>query len=281
MIKLLLLTILFLTSCKKHEAVAATVFSSEIKSRAALYVSLNTQWAHGKCDSLGFTALCKLAGGCQDADIFQAEDNGMWYRTPDHKCYDAGESASDLSKDMMIMLLPYLYSSGNIDAIKRIKDYGRGHGWRFGRGPISRTLMTPPIIALIYRMTGEASPPQEIEQRGFEKHLDALWVFNTSLVGDSISNSQFIKIERLAEEQPKNALFQALYHRFFDGNQSAAISILMDEKLFPSDRLPTARDRCEPYLWQRDDGPDWAPCDSDLTHDGIDFLFAAWAAGQT
>jgi hypothetical protein len=73
-----------------------------------------------------------------------------------------------------------------------------------------------------------------------------------------------------------------LYNKYRDGNQQQAIDILLDESLFPSDRLPTARDnRCEEYLWQRDDDPkDWGPCDSDRVHDGVDFLFAAYIAGQ-
>ena len=271
-----LLLILALTSCGKHNPVETKLFSNDVRSKAALYKSLNTQWSHGKCDSLGFTALCKISGGCQDADIFLAEDDGMWYRTPDHKCYDAGESKSDFSKDMMVMLLPYLYSTGNIDAIKRIKSYGKSHNWVFGRGPISRTLMTPPIIAMIYKMTGDGRAVLD-----FEKHLDMVWAITTSLVLGVMPESQFKKIEAMAEDQPRNALAQALMHKYSDGDQAAAIAILLDETIFPIDRLPSARDRCEPYIWQRDTGPDWAPCDSDLTHDGIDFLFAAWVAGQT
>ena len=54
----------------------------------------------------------------------------------------------------------------------------------------------------------------------------------------------------------------------------------MDEKLFPSDRLPTATDRCEAYLWQRNGGSDWEPCPRDKLHDGVDFLIAAYIAGQ-
>jgi hypothetical protein len=55
----------------------------------------------------------------------------------------------------------------------------------------------------------------------------------------------------------------------------------MDETLFPSDRLPQPKDRCEEYLWQRDDLPkDWAACDTIGVHDGVDFLIAAKIAGQ-
>jgi hypothetical protein len=282
MIKLLL--ILSIISCgKKHKEADVQPANPDVTAKAELYKSLNPGWSHGKCDSLGFTALCKWSGGCKDANIFEAEDNGMWYRTADHKCYDTGESASDFSKDMMVMLLPYLYSSGNIDAIKRIKNYGNNHGWRFGRGPISRSVMTPPIIAMIYKMADGSGdiPDREEEGRGFERNLDAVWMLTSAMVKGYMPDSSYKKIRGYAEDQPRNALFNAIKTRYEDGNQAQAIGILLDETLFPKDRLPSTLDRCEGYLWQRDDTVgDWGPCQPEASHDGIDFLIAASVASQ-
>jgi hypothetical protein len=81
-----------------------------------------------------------------------------------------------------------------------------------------------------------------------------------------------------AENHPRNALFQALYHKFTDGVQDVAIETLLDESLFPADRLPTEQDRYTHYLWQRDDSEDWKPCGSaerrceGLKHAGIDLM---------
>lgn len=260
---------------------------SEIRAKADLYISLHKGWAHDRCDSLGFTALCKLSSGCTEANIFDAEDDGMWYRSPDHRCYDDGESKSDFSKDMMVMLLTYLVGSQDKDAVKRIRHYGDRHAWTFGRGPLSRTLMTPPIIKLIHKYADGKSADgdylSEVTRSdfGFEQHLDAVWAILNALILDGMPSNLYENIENLSNEQPRNALLAAIKNRYKSGNQQQTIDILLDRRLFPDDRLPTSHERCTAYLWQRDqESDDWKPCEENKTHDGVDFLIAAWAAGQ-
>jgi hypothetical protein len=273
-------------SCQKKPAQPAKQVDSRVKAKAELYKSLHKGWAHDKCDSLGFTALCKLSGGCSDADILQAEgEPGRWYRSPEHDCYDLGQSKSDISKDMLLMLFPYLYATGDKQNLTEIYEYGKANGYVMGRGPLSRTFMTPPMVFLLQRMIGfnvseVTSEPKEVTKAGFEKHLDAISLLSKAMVGGGLDPIQYEEIRQYAEDNPKNALFVALYRKYRDGNQQHAIDILLDESLFPSDRLPTSRDRCEEYLWQRDPGSDWEPCNSDKIHDGVDFLFAAFVAGQ-
>lgn len=112
-----IIIILALFSCSKKEPKKPTVVNSAIVDKANLYMGLHKGWAHGGgCDSLGFTALCKIAGGCSEANILDAESSsepGRWYRNDSHTCFDEGKSASDISKDMFAMLLPYLYSIGD------------------------------------------------------------------------------------------------------------------------------------------------------------------------
>lgn len=274
-------------ACQKKPAQPAKQVNHRVKAKAELYKSLHKSWAHDKCDSLGFTALCKLSGGCSNADILQAEgEPGRWYRSPEHDCYDLGQSASDISKDMLMMLFPYLYATSDKQNLTEIYEYGKANGYVMGRGPLSRTFMTPPMVFLLQRMIGSnisqvTSELKEVTKAGFEKHLDAISLLSKAMVGGGVDAIQYEEIRQYAEDSPRNALFVALYHKYKDGNQQHAIDILLDEKLFPYDRLPTARDRCEEYLWQRDDArKDWGPCDSDKVHDGVDFLIAAYIAGQ-
>jgi hypothetical protein len=285
MIKILIL--LLCVSCVKREGKSSIVQPSVAK-KAELYKSLHKGWAHqGGCDSLGFTALCKLAGGCQDVDIYKAEgEPGRWYRNESKTCFDRKESKSDISKDMFVMLFPYLYAQGDKKNIREIYDYGKANGWVMGRGPASRTYLVPPMIVLLQRMLGfdisvkfEAS--HIFEKAGYEKHLDVIDLLLKSMIGNGLNKYEFEEVKRYSEKNPKNALFSALYHKYKDGNQQQTIDILMDEKLFPSDRLPTSADRCEEYLWQRDyNENDWGPCNSGKTHDGVDLLLAAWVSGQ-
>lgn len=282
--------ILFLTACSKHEPKPPTVVNSAIVAKSNLYKSLRKDWAHGGgCDSLGFTALCKIAGGCEGANIFDAESSsepGRWYRNASQSCFDEGKSASDISKDMFAMLLPYLYATNDQANLNEIYTYGKSKGWVMGRGPMSRTVMTPPMIYMLQIMIGNLDPKRldmsiEATKAGYEKHLDVMSFYSQTLYKNGMDLTDYETLRKYTEESPRNALMQALYHKYKDGDQSTAIAILMDETLFPSDRLPTPQDRCEEYLWQRDDMPkDWAGCDTIGVHDGVDFLIAAKIAGQ-
>ena len=280
--------ILLLTSCGKHESKPPTIVNSAIVAKANLYKSLHKSWAHGGgCDSLGFTALCKLSGGCTDANILEAESSsepGRWYRNASQKCFDEGKSASDISKDMFAMLLPYLYSTGDQTNLQEIYAYGKAKGWVMGRGPVSRTIITPPMIYMLQLMINKVEPIEPKKAKaGYEKHLDTISFYSQTLYKGAMDLTDYEVLRNYVEESPRNALMQALYHKYKDGNQAAAVAILMDEKLFPSDRLPTPKDRCEEYLWQRDETTtpnDWFPCDKEGSHDGVDFLLAAFVAGQ-
>ena len=282
--KYLLLTLL-LFSCQKEKPKAPKEIRPEIASKAEVYKSLHKGWAHqGGCDSLGFTALCKAADGCSEADIYQAEgESGRWYRNAGKRCYDDGQSKSDISKDMFAMLFPYLYTKGDKQNLLEIYQYGKANGWVMGRGPYSRTMMTPLMILNLQELLGMlgVQPFDEIEKKDFEKHLDVISILGMSFKRKSILEKDLATLKKYSDASPRNALFAATYHRFKDGDQSQAISILLDEKLFPSDRLPASNDRCEEYLWQRDEEPsDWEPCSQGKTFDGVDFLIAAWVAGQ-
>jgi len=284
--KKLFILIIFIFSCTKRDEKKPIQKDLEIAAKAELYKSLHTDWAHGRgCDSVGFSALCRLSGGCKDVVITDAEgEPGRWYRNPEKNCYP-DNSKSDISKDMFMMLFPYLYATNDKQNLKEIYDYGKANGWIMGRGYISRTYMTPPMVFLLQRMIGfnyseipESS--KQVQKAGFEKHLDAISLMLKGMIGDGLDPIQYEEIRQYAQESPENALFQALYNKYRDGNQSKAIEILKNEKYFPSDRLPTSADRCEEYLWQRDTGSDWEPCDQGKTHDGVDFLLAAYVAGQ-
>jgi hypothetical protein len=284
------LVLLTLTlSCQKKPAKSPDQIEPKIKAKAELYKSLHKGWAHqAGCDSLGFTALCKLSNdGCQEADILQAEgEPGRWYRNLGKRCYDDGQSKSDISKDMLMMLFPYLYATGDKQNLREIYDYGKANGNVMGRGPISRTFMTPPMVLLLQRLIGInvsefPNSSKEVAKAGSEKHLDAIDLLTKGMLGGGLDQLQYEEIRKYADANPKNALFVALYRKYRDGNQQQTIDILLDESLFPSDRLPTSADRCEEYLWQRDNtASDWGPCDRNQTHDGVDFLIAAWVAGQ-
>ncbi len=78
------------------------------------------------------------------------------------------------------------------------------------------------------------------------------------------------------QRQPNNPLFSYIYHKYTDKDQSETVKLLMNEKWWPADRLPTTTDRLEEYLPQRDFGPDWLPAPPPvITHTGADFIWIA------
>ena len=211
-----LFIILLLVSCSKHEHKKPTQVNADVVAKAELYKSLYKGWAHqGGCDSLGFSSLCLMAGGCDEVNIFDAEgDPGRWYRNPGKRCYDDGQSKSDISKDMFIMLWPHLYLKGDKAALRRIWDYGQANGWVMGRGYYSRTYLVPALVLvlqeMILRSYSEAPEPVIPKKAGYEKHLDLVAIFTRGIMRGAISEADYELLRVYGNESPNNALAKAL-----------------------------------------------------------------------
>lgn len=250
---------------------------------------------HSKCDALGFLSLCKTAGGCVKADYFAAEESpGKWHRNQHKNCVETGGSKTSISKDMLMMGFVYgLYGMDKPTAIgyfARLEEYGKANDWIMGYPAetiedLGRVYMTPTMTLTLYNILQFLGRPVEDDDSvarvpgGYQAHLRVLDMMVQAKIKGGLDAVQMRDIKELHSRDPRNALYQAVFHRWWDGQMDEVADILLDEKLFPSDRLPNSSDRCEAYLWQRDQGRDWEPCDEQLTHDGIDFMFAYWVAG--
>lgn len=259
-------------------------------------------WLPPKCDGLLFNSLAAVSGF--PVDPMKAEENlsGKWQRHPAMDCYIEQQeiygSKSEISRDMIRGLEVYLLKQKDLAALERIKKYGEEHDWVMGKGVLSRTYFTPvmrwQLEALIDHLTPNvfvtySEDPEGnsvFTKPGFEGHLHVLKIMLNGMMYGAISEVELFILRQYVLDNPSNALFQALYHKYKDGDQTEAISILFDDSLFPDSRLPQDSDRYAHYLWQRDIGDDWKPCnDNDperkcenITHAGVDFLFAAAVA---
>lgn len=253
-------------------------------------------YVHGKCDGLLFNSLYVVAGGTADIMASQGEP-GQWFRSPEHDCYGGapGEAGSDISQDMFVGLFTWAWHTKQLKVISDVLQYGKDHNWVMGRGDPFRTILRPGMIALAYNIKrelgGDADAVVDDASRqpdpslklnplvptGFEAHLQVVSELVRSHVLGGASDISIAVFKAQAERQPRNALFNAAYHLYTDGDQTQAENALDNGALFPSNRLPTNADRCEEYLYQRDDLPkDWAGCTDDtprLTHSGTDLLF--------
>lgn len=270
------LLLIWLCSCsyigKKHLPVETNSKITQLLLKVHTYASLyptaadSYGWGADKCDGLLFASLGATAN--LPINIMQDEkEPGKWDRHPSFDCYPAS-APSTISKDMLTGLMFYLLKSGNKDALRRLETYGSAHHWIMGEGEFSRVYMTPSMVLRLRAMIGKTTVSD------FEDHLDALAILTNGAINGGISTTELSRIEMLLREQPRNALYGAIYHKYSDGDQTVPTDILLDESLFPADRLPTTDDRCANYLWQKSDD-EWKPCGGASQHDGIDLLFAA------
>lgn len=257
---------------------------ANLEKKVATYLgltktALNTYGFVDGCDGLLFTSLLRASG--YETNLYQAEvktSPGKWQRNAEQNCLQTGESASTISRDMILGLSVALWQTGDRTSAEEILAYSIANQGFMGEAVsqderVSRTLMTPQLSGLlyeiIYRLGGADSdlrgyiPDFTSSLTGFEAHLQALRVMlrgamYKGLVADDVK----IVAAQLAKN-PGNALFEAVHAAFTDGDMSAAADIFLNEKYFPAARLPRSSDRCEPYLWQRDEGTsDWLPCPS-------------------
>lgn len=286
-----LFLLIFLIACgEKSHKVDSIGETTALKQKYDLYIDLAKSqvdqygWLTPKCDGLGFNSLAAIAGFPVDP-LLAEESPGRFRRYPDFStCLPGNGSGSTISRDMFRGLFPYLILNKRFDVLRRIHDYGSANGWIMGEGEVSRTWFNPAIRNQLKRILDMPQDPETVEAIGYEAHLDVLRIWTEYLISGFLYDFEVESLHNYATKYPTNAVYVAMYHKFTDGDMSQAISILLEHPEWFPDRLPTDRDRFTHYLFQRDPGPDWEPCNEEgesrrcegLTHSGIDLMFAAW-----
>ena len=268
-----------------------TVVNSMINVEKFKYYKMQCRVMHqdvygflGTCDSLLFTGLLGTVPGT-NIDLLHARDSkGAWHRRPMvYGCYPH-QSKSTISRDMLLGVLYWAYYNKRCDVVDDLIDYSFKHFMVMGKGPLSRTLMSPSLLStaawISYRLGGpsrkwlRAIPYMGGEKlTGFEAHLQVLHLLlRKQLKTDDCYKYQRRWINYHLNRCPTNPLF--LHAAGFN---ALAMDELDNPKLWPVDRLPTTRNRKEPWLFQRDtDTDDWKPAVKGTpveTHSGADYLF--------
>lgn len=292
--KIFALFLILLPACGKEEKKEPSKIDlTAIKEKADLYsILIQTQsdqsgFIHtDECDSILFSS---LKGISVNLDILEARDeNGRWHRRPltYEPCYP-DHSKSTISRDMLIGVMWYAFSNARLDIAEELFQYGEKNNWIMGEGDVTRIYFTPNLQAtladLIYKLGGEnhyvyrnlpRSWPEGLT--GFELHLQILHIELFGQLNGFIDKNMVDVVKGAFKRQPENPLISFVYSKYVDSNVLwDCVQDLKNEKYWPSDRLPTNRDRKEPWLFQRDSGTDWEPDASGevKTHSGGDFLF--------
>jgi hypothetical protein len=265
---------------------------SQLQAKRDIYVSLlerqryEAGFISNDCDAVLFNAL--VATAVDGIDVGAAQDSdGRWYRRASQDCFRNGESASSTSRDMLMGVLWWGLETEAITELVATWTYGIDNQWVMGEGDISRVILTAGLQATLaeiifvlggddhsfFRKLPQLWPPG---LDGYQAHLQSLHIALRGRIPTlgGISDTMLKRVVEHRERSPNNAFFQFVEHRFTDGDQQEAINILLNENWFPADRLPNASDRCEPWLWQRDqDDIGWQPCGTPVVHHGGDLIF--------
>jgi len=251
----------------------------EARGKRDLYCQLANEKAkdaygfvdHG--DGALFTALHNVA--CGEKDFYKAEVSpGKWCRHP--TCPGPKDGiATTFSRDMMLGVLVGLWHYQDKEAVARLIAHGRANGWDMcgPDGAVSEAERTARcnirenLKATLYDMAaglGVCDTECQVQRTvipmvwdpravGYESHLLVVHTLLKGRIDGAINALQLDALRYQSERQPNNALYQATYHRFKDGDQSKALSLLASEDFFPDGDLPSTGQYNTHYLYQRDE----------------------------
>jgi len=226
-------------------------------------------------------------------------DKGLFLRRiitlPDiyEELWENGErkSKSQCSRDTYLSVLMYLWYSKHLPQETRLAlaqeiwERGIENDWVMCKGEVTRTKFSKSLIGtlahLIFRLGGEAHKEKDSSlytfaisgfETGYQRHLGANHALLRADLTGRMPKGIFAAIAQYRRSQPHNPLYQYVYHKFKDFDQTETLDILLTSQHWPDDRLPNSMDHCEKWLIQRDMGKDWEPC---LRHQGGDY-FVNW-----
>lgn len=276
-----------------------------VRKKRDLYLSLYEvkDGAIGGCDGLLFGSMYSLGGASSisipefaeiyrgdgrthyaDDQAYDGNDKSIkWHRTPSRDCYPK-RSGSECSRDMLLGAFQWGYYTDQPRVIEQTLRYLAANEWFCGKGDEYATFIPPSLRAFAASLIDKSEFSQYAalpffwpEMFGYQAHLQILQIIALAHRQGQVSEHAFRAAATYAAREKRNALFQFAYHLFFDGDYTDAINALLDESIFPADRLPNTSDRCEEYLWQRDQkDKGWKPCKGKGLHSGVDLVFTVF-----
>lgn len=285
-----IIALLLLASCSQRprnrpatpDVLPTVTLIDKLKLKRNLYLVLQKSIVTGNgwsridhCDGLLFNSLMGASGN--DVKIEAAKDeSGKWFRRPQKNCYSSNRTSSENSNDMRLGMFWYFLKHKRLDLAEALFQYGEENIWKMGenRGKDFRHIMTPQMQAtladIIISLGGKTHREHKIPEfwmtydlenikkniplRGFRAHLMVLHILLRGEVHGGITDHALLALKIFAKDQPHNPLFQTAYIKYTTGDYTEAIKLLLDNKYWPNDRLPTSADRCEQWIIQRDFG---------------------------
>jgi len=200
-----------------------------------------------RCDSATFTALL-AAFSYVEIDIHQLEkEPGKWVRHVE-VCYPYN-SDSETSLDVYLMVLHWLWSNRSEkwarQDIEEIWSYGVENRWVMGGGSYEFTNVVA-LVPLIFKMrrslglTADQAPQSEdsVVVDFLENHrgyIAAFYALLEARIDGDMSAAGMFLVEQMTTEWPDSPIYQAIYHRYKDGDMTTLAAIIAYEP----DEIPT------------------------------------------
>jgi hypothetical protein len=237
---------MFLMACgsKSEKKTEPSDILDIVKQKGEMYCSqLNEQVYKERCDKLTFKAL--VAPGCPQ-DISVHENDGRWERDVE-PCYPEF-SKSSISRDSLLSVLHYIWTTRDKPMINRLVDYGKKHNWIMGDGPkeyTDATILVPMILFIKDKLHDSSLsvidylPTTEGIAHSFNGHLLASYIWLQARVRGSINDVEAGMLDKLWQASSQDPMYTALMHRIFDGNQTETLMLLLKRPEFPDNVLPS------------------------------------------
>ena len=247
---LILLLLIFLLLACGGTSKTSDVQTSD--SRAALYL-MSKDVGIPSCDFATFATIAASLGVSPEAisGLIKVPGRIERYYSP---CYP-GLSSSEASREMYIGWLHLIWKNRDSTTLSQLIEYGNRNNWVFGEGDQSLTNMSP-LVPIIERMQdsfqiSDLSTQIDSVLSGFRGHVVADYIWLVGRVTGKIGPLELVTLKALVEASPGDPFYQALLHRFTDGDQTAALTALSNTQIFPIDKIPVT----ESFGWGS--CPDW------------------------
>ena len=247
--RVLLVFFVFLFACgscgsKSEKKTKPSPISQAASDKGEFYCSKLTDAVFKeRCDKITFKAM--VAANCPQ-DLSGFEKDGRWERD-EVQCYP-DNSKSSISRDGMISVLHYVWTTKDAKLLQRLINYGEAHDWIMGDGPrdlTDATILTPMIYFIQGKLKNDSTalldylPTTEDIAQSFKGHVIANYIWLQARVRGNINAVEAAILNKLWEASMEDPMYTALMHRFVDGNQADTFSLLLNRPEFPNDSLPT------------------------------------------
>ena len=242
--KHLLIIAIILTSCGRHDEQEPETIPewSDVTLKVQSYEKQipKAQDEFGfvgvRCDSTTFSALLSAFNSNIEIDLHLAErEPGFWKRHAE-ECKPDNET----SVDVYLMVLHWLLSRTDTDSamvdLREIIARGESNFWIMGQGQFANISV---LVPLIYKLESKLESKihgdkmrftDEIPMlKGHKPNINAMYILLDGRIDGYLNSMELAAMELLTIGSPRNIMFQAIYHRFKDGDFSNVAKLAAED----------------------------------------------------